>query len=67
MNTTTETETVLARHYAHRGCLELIHTPKGYIVSVNGRVEDARAVYWLGAEEAREWYDTAAYKIGERP
>lgn len=60
---------VLARKYVIRNGQEereLIRARTGkYLVTVNGQVQDARNTLTLA--EAQEWYDSAAYQIGDRP
>ncbi len=59
----------LARMYvrgAGQECHELVRTTAGkYLVTVNGRVQDARNK--LALHEAQQWYDEAGYQIGDRP
>lgn len=64
---------VLARTYGNAAkgagptsCCELVRNTRGkYLLSVDGRVTDARDE--LSLETAQEWYDKAAYQIGSRP
>ncbi len=59
---------VLARRYTRTGeCKELSRLPgdRGYTVTVNGGVPDARRR--LTIAEAAAWWDWAAYRLGPRP
>lgn len=72
MKTETKTsDTIIARTYViDNGQQEhaLIRNQAGrYLVAVNGTVPDARFAACLTLQEAREWYDEAAYKMASRP
>lgn len=59
----------IARTYVASGagleCQELILTPRGHMVARGGRIEDARSILTL--DQARAWYDGAAYQEAPRP
>ena len=62
-----KTETLARKYVVANGheSHELVRTDGQYHVAVNGKVHDARKT--LTPEQAREWYDSAAYQIGARP
>ncbi len=62
-----KTETLARKYVIANGqeTRELVRTDGIYHIARNGRIEDARDQ--LTPEQAREWYDHAAYQIGERP
>lgn len=65
---TNKTNTVLARTYnSHTGeADELVSLGQGrYIIAVQGQIPDARKK--LNAEQARQFWDSAPYKIEARP
>jgi hypothetical protein len=57
--------------YGNQDCIEVVKAEqpqngKRYYFTRNGRVQNSNEC-WLDDATAREWYDGAAYKYGDRP